>query len=244
MAEILVGCCGWAEARERYFRDFRAVEIQQSFYEPPRVELAERWRAGAPPRFIFTMKAWQAITHAASSPTYRRMKTPIDPARRDCYGGFQPTPEVREAWQRTAAIARALDAAVIVFQCPARFTPSAENIANLERFFEEIERGPWMLAWEPRGDWPENIIRGLCQRLELLHCVDPFNTEPVAGSAAYFRLHGRGGYRYRHSDEDLGRLLVMCRRQIDAGRAPVYVMFNNVYMREDARRFWETAGLT
>ena len=244
MAEIVVGCCGWAEARERYFRDFRAVEIQASFYEPPRVELAAKWRAAAPPGFLFAMKAWQAITHAASSPTYRRMKTPIGSARRACYGGFQPTPEVREAWQRTAAIARALNAAVILFQCPARFTPGAENIANLERFFGEIERGPWTIAWEPRGNWPEHTVGDLCRRLGLVHCVDPFESEPAAGASAYFRLHGRGGYHYRYSDEELRRLLDTCRRQMEAGRSPIYAMFNNVYMREDARRFCEVAGLT
>lgn len=31
---VLVGCCGWPEARAEYFRHFRAVELQTSFFRP------------------------------------------------------------------------------------------------------------------------------------------------------------------------------------------------------------------
>lgn len=120
---VLVGCCGWAGARWKYFEDFPVVELQTTFYQPPSVALAEKWRAVAPADFVFALKAWQLITHPASSPTYRRLRRPVPPEQRDRYGFFRPTGEVWEAWLTTRAIARALRAAVIVFECPASFTP-------------------------------------------------------------------------------------------------------------------------
>jgi uncharacterized protein YecE (DUF72 family) len=63
---VKVGCCGFAGSQGRCFRDFRLVEVQQTFYEPPRVTTAERWRAKAPADFEFTLKAWQLITHEAT----------------------------------------------------------------------------------------------------------------------------------------------------------------------------------
>lgn len=71
MPEILIGCCGWSEARGKYFRDFPGVELQTTFYQPPSPELAKKCRLEAPPGFSFTLKAWQLITHPATSPTYR-----------------------------------------------------------------------------------------------------------------------------------------------------------------------------
>ncbi len=229
---LLVGCCGWAEARARYFREFPVVELQTPFYQPPAAELAAGWRREAPAEFQYTLKAWQLITHPPSSPTYRRLRTPIDPRHRDRYGFFRPTDEVWAAWEITRDAARALNAAVLVFQCPASFEPTGENRDNLERFFRRIERDRWLVAWEPRGSWAPDDVRDLCRRLDLIHCVDPLAAEPAHAPTPYFRLHGRGGYRYRYTDADLADLAAVCRR-----RGAGYVLFNNIYMLADARRF-------
>lgn len=237
MADIIVGCCGWPEARTKYYDHFPIVELQATFYQPPSPQLAEKWRQEAPTHFAFALKAWQLITHPATSPTYRRLKVPLSAEERDRYGFFRPTEQVWAAWEQTAAVARALRAEVIVFQCPASFAPTAENKANLEAFFRRLPRQGWLLAWEPRGRWAAEEVRGLCQDLDLVHCVDPFAAEPTHGSVAYLRLHGRGGYNYRYSDDELSQLREMCWRQLELGRAKVYCLFNNVYMGEDARRF-------
>jgi len=237
MADLTVGCCGWPEGRARYFEHFAAVELQDTFYQPPSAELAAKWRREAPAGFEFSMKAWQLITHAASSPTYRRLKTPVPEGKRDAYGRFRATEEVRAAWQHTLAVARALRAPVIVFQCPASLEPNEENIANLRSFFRRIEREDRLAAWEPRGRWPADLIGRICADLDLVHCVDPFQAEPLYGRALYFRLHGRGGYRYRYSDEELRQLGEVVRRHQAAQRRPAWVMFNNVYMKDDALRF-------
>jgi len=238
--QVRVGCCGWPMARERYFQTFPVVELQDTFYQPPSTELARKWRQAAPAEFVFTMKAWQLITHPASSPTYRRLKTPVPRDRAASYGSFQASPEVWQAWLTTLAVARELRAEALVFQCPASFTPTPTNIENLRQFFRRIERG-FLVCWEPRGPWDPDLVRRLCEELDLIHCVDPFVAQPVYGHARYLRLHGRGGYRYRYTDEELGQLARQCERWLEAGHEPIYVMFNNVYMKEDAARFLELA---
>jgi len=229
---LRIGCCGFTRAQSEYARCLSLVEVQTTFYKPPRVETAVRWREAAPADFQFTLKAWQLITHEPSSPTYRRSGVHIPEGARDRYGSFRPTPEVEEAWQRTLEIAHALQARLILFQCPASLPPDEMHVAWLREFFRRHIQPDLTFAWEPRGCWPTVLIRELCSELELIHAVDPFQGLPVTAGTAYFRLHGRSGYRYRYSDEDLRQLLSWCQEYPTA-----YVLFNNVSMWEDALRF-------
>ncbi len=230
---IHVGCCGFCLRQSEYFSTFRLLEVQKTFYKPPRVETAERWRLQAPDDFTFTVKAWQLITHPPSSPTYR--KAGIDlPASPDRFGYFRPTDEVMEAWETTARVASILRARVVVFQTPASFAPTEENVENVYRFFGNVERHGFAFGWEPRGKWPASLVRRIDEELNLIDVVDPFKRMPETRGTAYFRLHGRGGYRYRYTDEDLRHLLGLC-SEFDE----VYCLFNNVYMAEDATRFME-----
>ncbi|MEW5865158.1 MAG: DUF72 domain-containing protein [Pseudomonadota bacterium] len=235
--DLRVGCCGFAMARPRYFATFGLVEVQHTFYQPPRLATLARWRVQAPASFEFTLKAWQLITHEPASPTYRRLKTPVPPNRRARYGSFRPTAEVAAAWAATLECARVLRASVIVFQCPASFAPTPEHVANLRRFFRKArgEAGDIVLAWEPRGAWPRALVRSLCAELDLRPVLDPFAQKPFPGTWRYFRLHGRGGYRYRYSDSELRALHSLC-------RGTTYVLFNNTAMADDARRFIALAG--
>lgn len=234
---FLVGCCGWPEGKPKYFARFPVVELQTTFYEPPSVALARKWRDLAPPDFQFCLKAWQLITHTPASPTYRRLKSQIGASEHDLFGSFRPTEQVRLAWERTADIARALRARVVVFQCPASFRCERENIKNFTTFFERLEREDFRLAWEPRGDWPDETVQKLSSEFDLLHCVDPFQRESVYGHPVYWRLHGRKRYSYRYSESDLSQLKSMASAHIQQHRGPVYVLFNNVWMKDDAARF-------
>jgi len=232
-----VGCCGWTEAQARYVRDFAAIELQSTFYDPPAPAVARKWKALAPPDFRFCMKAWQLITHTPASPTYRKLRQPVGAEERNLYGSFRQTEQVRLAWERTRQIAGILGAQVVVFQCPASFLPTRENLRNFRAFFADLERDGRMLAWEPRGDeWQPELVRDLCEESALIHCVDPFKTEAMAGEAAYWRLHGRGGYRYRYTEEDFAELSAMMRERAELA-GPNYVMFNNIYSLPDAARF-------
>ncbi|HYG83238.1 MAG TPA: DUF72 domain-containing protein, partial [Pyrinomonadaceae bacterium] len=159
-------------ARREYTSRFPVVEVQQTFYQPPQVPTLERWRAEAPKDFEFTLKAWMLITHEARSPTYRRLKRELSESEREQCGSFRPTPIVREAWGVTLACARALKARRVLFQCPASFRPTKENVKNMREFFETMERPRGMqFLWEPRGDWAGALVRELCRELDLTHVV-------------------------------------------------------------------------
>lgn len=234
-AVIHTGCCGFVKSHGAYFQHFGLIEIQRTFYKPPMVKTALRWREEeAPPGFIFALKAWQLITHSRHSPTYARAGLDIPETATGRYGSFRPTPEVLDAWERTFEIAEALRAAVVVFQCPASFRPTPQNVDNMRAFFGQARRGDLVFAWEPRGDWPDADVAGLCRELDLVHCVDPFKRLPVTPGLAYFRLHGIDGYAYdyRYSDEDLARLEEACRPFDET-----YVLFNTASMWDDALRF-------
>jgi len=233
----IVGCRGWTEAQARYMADFPVIELQTTFYQPPADSVAERWKSQSPPGFRFCMKAWQLITHPPSSPTYRRSKSVVGPRERDLYGSFRPTEQVGLAWERTRRIASILDVQVIVFQCPKSFLPTRENTRNLTTFFRDIHRDGRTLAWEPRGDdWRPELIRELRAESNLVHCVDLFKAEPTYGDTVYWRLHGKTGYRYVYTDEDLAELETKVQVHRDVP-GPMYILFNNVYSKQDALRF-------
>jgi uncharacterized protein YecE (DUF72 family) len=221
-----------------YVLRFEVVEVQQTFYQPPQIQTLERWREAAPPGFEFTIKAWQLITHEARSPTYRRLKRELDEAERAQCGSFRPSRIVKQAWATTLACARALGARRILFQCPASFTPTPEHVKNMRRFFASIERdGGLQFCWEPRGGWPDTVVRELCREFELVHVVDPFTARTQTPGQCYFRLHGRKGWRYVYEDDELEELLTML-----PADSVSYVLFNNVRMLEDALRFQALVG--
>lgn len=232
---VHIGCCGFPLSRERYYASFETVEIQQTFYQPPRLETASRWRAEAPRGFRFALKAWQLITHEATSPTYRRLKAELPPGAAKRCGSFKPTDEVFAAWEATREIALALKARYVLFQSPASFAPSAENRRNMRRFFSALDRSGLALAWEPRGSWRDEEILALCREFDLVHAVDPLKAKPLYGKCGYFRLHGPRGYRTSYDEGELRRVASLCDRE-------TYCFFNNATMLRDAQAFQRLLG--
>ena len=233
-SEVRVGLCGWTIAISDYVREWRVVEVQQTFYDPPQDATLRRWRAVAPSRFEFTLKAWQLITHDATSPTYRRLRTPLTREQRAECGSFRDTQVVRDAWSRTLECARLLSATAVLLQCPRSFRPSDATVDRLRRFLATAPREGLRVLWEPRGDWPPALLRDLCAELDIAHVVDPFVHDTVTPERSYFRLHGITGARHSYTDEELTDL----RRKLpDEWADPPYVMFNELPRADDARRF-------
>jgi uncharacterized protein YecE (DUF72 family) len=92
-------------------RYFDTVEVNSSFYRPPRPDVATRWarRVSAKPDFKFTAKLWQRFTHQRDAAWSRdevdAVRAGLDPlAERDRLGAvlvqfpwsFKATPESRE----------------------------------------------------------------------------------------------------------------------------------------------------
>lgn len=233
--KVKIGTSGFRTNKTEYAEILSTVEIQQTFYQPPQLKTLEKWRAEVPADFEFAVKAWQLITHEAKSPTYKRLKKQLSETEKADAGYFKPTEIVREAWEMTLACAKALRAKTILFQCPASFKPYAENIENLRRFFSGIKRGKLNFAWEPRGElWSDKIVGEICEEHDLWHVVDPFEKTTATPEKRYYRLHGRGGWRYKYEDDELEELAAMMPKNKTA-----YVFFNNIYMTEDALKFKE-----
>ncbi len=241
MAKVKVGVCGFARSQDIVFTNLRLLEVQTTFYRHMKKSTAEKWRMRAPKEFEFTVKAWQLITHAPTSPTYRKARIEMAENEMDKYGFFRPTDKVFEAWKVTNEIRKALGAKIVVFQCPASFREKGENISNMRDFFRAIDRdrGAIKMVWEQRGNWNKSTMEKLCEELDLIHGVDPFAEDPVTPAGfAYFRLHGsppgKRMYRYTYTENVLKNLYEKC---LNMNLSQVYVLFNNDTMYEDALRF-------
>lgn len=242
---ILVGTCGFSRARHLIYKHLDVVEIQQTFYDPRPPEAFAKYRREAPENFEFTVKAWMLITHTYNPRLWRRLKEDV-PGDRARYGGFQDTREVWWAWEQTREAAKAVGARIIVFQTPASFRYSQENLERARSFFSRV-KDEFVVAWEPRGDWWTLGLESLAALAgEGIVIVGDYlrgRLPPRPVEPAYTRLHGLGGgevnYRYKYTDSDLERL-----REIieNIESEAVYVLFNNVYSFDDAVRFKKLLG--
>jgi uncharacterized protein YecE (DUF72 family) len=225
--------------RKAYYQRFKTVEVQETFYRVPRIETLKKMRQEAPPDFIFNMKAWQAITHPASSPTWRSSNLP--PGNPANYGHLKPTRENLKAWETVLDMAEVLRPRVVVIQTPPSFRATSKNMEYVEKFFRLISRDDFRLGWEPRGEWAEETekVRRICEKYGLIHVVDLLKRGPaVSTTTLYARLHGLGrgevNYSYHYSLEDLERLRNILTSEKDWEEA--YIMFNNISMAEDASK--------
>ncbi len=240
---ILVGTCGFSKSKRLIYEHLDAVEVQQTFYDPPPPEKLARLREEAPEEFIFTIKAWMLVTHKYNAKLWRRLKREV-PGRRENYGFFQDTEEVWRAWNTTLEAARALEAPIIVLQTPASFTPTEENLANLRKFMSKAPRDGRHIVWEPRGSWWDKpgLLAEMSRELGVIIAGDYLRGRiPVYhyDNIAYTRLHGLGGrevnYKYKYTQDDLKRLADIVKGL--SGVRTTYVMFNNVYSYQDAVEF-------
>jgi uncharacterized protein YecE (DUF72 family) len=243
MTRVVAGCCGWgffspkkffgpgwkreyASAVQAYAALFPLNEVNSTFCRLPKKETAQRWLSQAReknPEFEFGVKAFRGITHDL---------------------GFAG--DSLKQFMRVKQVCSALEAKTLLFQTPASFAPTEENVSRMRAFFPKAPRGRLAFAWEPRGKWlaePEKT-RAACEEFGLVECVDPLRGAPASRDAglAYFRLHGFGKplmYNYRFSDAELSRAL---KAAMDSGAERACVLFNNYHMFGDALRFARLAA--
>jgi uncharacterized protein YecE (DUF72 family) len=236
--KIFVGCCGFPVSKKKYFKYFKVVEIQKTFYEIPKEKTLLKWKEDSPKDFVFTVKAFQGITHDIKSPTWRKFRKEIQ-GKKENYGNLQPTKEVFNSWKETLKAARILNCKIVLVQTPSKFKDTKENLKNAKKFFSKASRDI-QIAFESRGWNDKNILR-ICKKFDLIHCVDPFTSNPLWFSKrkiAYFRLHGSPPgnkiYSYKYSKKDL---IELKKRIKDLNAKEVFCFFNNIYMFDDALRF-------
>ncbi|MDH7555851.1 MAG: DUF72 domain-containing protein [Candidatus Methanosuratincola sp.] len=241
---LKIGTCGWGlrGGRSACFRQLEAIELQSTFYRPIPSKTLEKYRQEAPEGFEFVVKAWQAITHPVSSPTWRNAGKVPELGDPRGLGHLRPTPENFRAWDLILEECRLLGSRFLVIQTPPSFRCNEKTKSDMIAFLSKIERSSLTLGWEPRGEWNRhpNEISRICECLSLVHVVDPFRRLPAFESeVVYFRLHGVGGgetnYKYRYTDADLSKLASIVSSCPESKK--IYTMFNNMSMGEDALRF-------
>jgi uncharacterized protein YecE (DUF72 family) len=255
---IRIGTCGygyyipgqnWKEKYQNklqaYTYAFDVGELNRTFYKLPMKKTAKRWREEADSDFEFTVKAWQAITHPTNSPTWRRRKKDLSETEQQEFGHFGAEPSVIEAWNKTKTIVQTLAANICVFQSSSGFKATEENERAIRVFFDSISLDGITPAWEPRGDWNDDLdrVERICSDLGLIHVVDIMRREPrSSGEFGYIRVHGLNSretdVRYDYSEEELRRLAGKL-RSIENHYRTMYCMFNNDAMFENADRLKE-----
>jgi len=217
---VRIGTCGWGFFRpkkmgiieyssilEAYSRIFDTVEVNYTFYHIPRESTAEKWRKTVPEDFIFTVKMFRGVTHEKM---------------------FRNAEEETETILR---IAKILNAPIILIQTPKSFKQTVENEKLVLDYLSVLDKG-FRYALELRGwEWSKRFG-------EWIWVVDPFAKKPPEQDEYYFRLHGKPPgkrmYHYKYTDKDL-RWLKEFVEKINTERT--WVLFNNVWMYEDALRF-------
>ena len=86
---VKIGCCGFGISQAEYVQRFSVIEVQQTFYQQPKIETLRKWRSAAPANFEFALKAWQLVTHTAKSPTYKRLKRSLTATESAQSGDFK-----------------------------------------------------------------------------------------------------------------------------------------------------------
>jgi len=231
---IRVGLCGFAVSKKKIYDEFKLLEIQKSFYDPGRIDTYKKWREEAPEDFEFTVKAWQGLTHDIRSPTWKRFKGEL-PGNPENYGGLRLNDETRYAINKTIEVCEAIKASKLVIQLP----PRLEWKNYMYDTLEYISQYGYTVCLEPRNKtwFVEDVVDKL-KSLNLVLVTDPFKDGivDIHDELIYLRLHGIGGYKYRYTEDDLKRLYNMIAKYIEKD---VYILFNNVYMYQDALRFNE-----
>lgn len=229
---IVVGCCGTGGLKfEEYVKRFKAIELQETFYRRVRPATMKRRREVAGEEFTFTIKAFQGITHPATSPTWRRSSWKPDPPEK--YGLLKPTRENMELWQEVLDNADAISAKAIVVQLPPSFKFTASSFEDLKGFFREMPSKVEVAVEFRHPSWFREDVGRWLHGKGILQAFDPFVQPRIFDvEKAYFRLHGLAkGYRYQYTTEELRKLKEIVREG--------YVMFNNLAMLEDCSRFMD-----
>jgi uncharacterized protein YecE (DUF72 family) len=191
---------------EYYSRQFKTVEINMTFYRSPRVEMIHNWVEKTPDDFRFSLKAGRQITH------------------------LKKLQKVEHDLEHLAFLTKQLKgkAGCLLYQLP----PSlAKDLELLTSFLEALPSGFCQVIEFRHESWFSPEVYDLLSRYQVTLCLaSSGRLKPeivVTSNLAYFRFHGlTGGYRYRYSDEELGKWAeIISSLKVEE----VYIYFNNDY---------------
>jgi uncharacterized protein YecE (DUF72 family) len=159
------------------------IEINSSFYAPPRPKVAAGWarKVRNNPNFRFTAKVWQRLSHEAGEDAGDALSADCDTVR--------------------ASMAPLADAGVLgalLIQFPWKFRYAPENLERLSDLFRFLKDFPLVLEVR-HGSWDKDPFYDFLRENSVALCnIDqPLignSLKPGAGLTArlgYFRFHGR-----------------------------------------------------
>lgn len=215
-----------------YARQFHFTEINSTYYRLPTARMIEQMSHKVPEGFIFSLKAYQGITH-------ERGESVADYCLK-----------LRTALQPLVDRGRL---GAILIQFPYSFRNNAANRDYLVRVREYLRDLP--LAAEFRNaDWSEEAAWQRLHELEIAYvCVDgprlrglPAPVVKVTSSLSYVRFHGRNTakwwtheqsyerYDYLYSERELEDWVPRI-HSLSAETERVFVAFNNHFNAQSVR---------
>ena len=230
------GATGSGRELETIAQYFDTVEVNTSFYRPPRPEITRVWlrKSAANARFRFTAKLYRRFTHERDASAEEE---------RDFKEGIAPLMEAGKL-------------GALLVQFPWSFKNAPENRQYLAglllRFHDyplvvEIRHSSWIMPGPLAGNRPDvlELLRehgaGFCNLDQPVIGRSLAPTENVTAPVGYVRLHGRNyeswfaesgsvdlRYDYLYSREELGPW----KRRIESVAArslETYVILNNHY---------------
>jgi len=207
------------------------IEINSSFYAPPRPGVAVKWarKVHNNPNFRFTAKAWQRLSHVTGEEAESALADNCDIVR--------------------AAMGPLAEAGILgglLLQFPWKFRRNPENMEHLHRLFRRLKDFPLVLEVR-HGSWNDRSFLDFLRENGVAFCnID----QPVIGNSlkpgseltsplGYFRFHGRNyenwfregagrdaRYDYLYTKEEIHRLSGDIRK-VQLKAESTYVVTNN-----------------
>lgn len=190
-----------------YTKDFNTVEINSTFYRGAKKSNLKRWRKDAPQDFLFTLKAFQGITHI------KRLK--------------DAQSEVQGFLQEASALGENLGP--ILFQLPPSLKCSPDLLRDFLRdlpqefrFTFEFRHISWFESREV-----EDILREKNCAFVIVSAPKLPETVKITADWAYIRFHGKTAwYNYLYSDEEIQKWASIIRDMANTVK-DIFVYFNN-----------------
>jgi uncharacterized protein YecE (DUF72 family) len=222
LAKPFIGTSGWVykhwvgilypeklasgEHLDLYAERFSTVELNYSYYQLPPRSSFEKWRAQAPPGFVFAVKASRYLTHL------KKLKDPAEPLQRlmDNAGGLEEK------------------LGPVLFQFPRWWTLKLERLGE---FFEALQAHPGhRYAFEFRhASWLVPEVYALLERHDAALCLPLGWGLPVdvrlTADWSYIRFHG-GEHGVGFTESELQSWAERTRGFLARG-ADTYAYFNN-----------------
>lgn len=218
---IHVGCSGWFYSHWRgvfypaqeqttknwfgyYANVFDTVELNAPFYRWPTPATVRRWKRDAPPRFIYTVKVNQSITHECRMVRTRK--------------------RVQEFYRIEEVLGDKMGC--FLFQFPPSYRYTASRLRSIVTQLDPTKRNA--VEFRHHSWWRESVYRAFAARGITFCAVSAPRlpeTFPSGQRLLYVRFSGRTQwYRHNYSREELA---VWVERIRNSGAEEVWVYFNN-----------------